>query len=222
MKIMYWMKSFNSVLLLNCFDIIIYLYSCVQLKINKYIEPYFDIVKSLYYTQKIVYINKEYKPLTKYRYFMQPLKPEDSLKETNILMKIEYNYVKPKIFTYITLRKECSLGNYFSYNPIYYTPPIYYNRKPTEIYFIDISFILDKDVFSVNLTHPYCYYVNNNVFDRFFFVYYLLDKYPILTDVKIMQGKLELLDNTFKLQEICFDKDFQLLFNDENYEIQYK
>jgi hypothetical protein len=37
-----------------------------------------------------------------------------------------------------------------------------------------------------------------------------------------MQGKLELLDNTFKLNEVCFDKEFQLLFNDTNYEIHYK
>lgn len=222
MKIMDWMKSFSKIILLNMFDISVYLYSLIQLKNKKYIEPYFDILKTVYYNQKIVYINKEYKSLTKYKYFIKSLNPEESLKEKNIFMKMDYKYIKQKIYTYVTLRKECSLGNYFYYNPIYYTPPINYNREPTEIYFIDITYNLDENIFSVDLTYPHCYYVNNNVLDRFFFIYYLLDKYPQLTETEIIRGKLQFLDNNFKLNEIFFNKNFELLFNDKNYEIYYK
>jgi len=212
---------FRNWLALRVFNLSIYLYSWIQLQNQKYMKPWIDMIYNIYYEQRINLINKDYKSIITYKYFLKQYSPEDSLKETDILMKMNYKYDKSKIYTHLTIRKEMSCSNYFNYNPIYYSLPIYCDKEPTNVYFINIVYINDKNEYNVDLTYPYYYYINNNVLNRFFFIYYLLNKYPLLKEAEIIRGKLELMDSTCTLHEIILEKDFSIVFHKDTYKICY-
>jgi len=217
--------SYNLLYFFSNFQIF---YNKINNKINNKIIDFIQCYdKNCNLNFFIEYLNKKEKNFNELEYVKNNKIIKLDKKETvlditfDFIIYTDYSKINNKYFNFNNNLYYTSLNNCFN-KIIYYKKPNNYNYEIAEFKFILLELLINKHSYKIDLkTDDYNFYIVNNVLDKKFFIYYLVNflKYNEEKNHEVLL--LKIIDQNVKILEIDLENQF-ITINKTNYNIENK